>query len=179
MRRTSEKMHDMLIKRIHHRGEDRIGVFFSYHSELVSIIRSVPGRRFSATKKCWYLPWDLTSLLKLKALGNVKGIEEIEKVLSARTMEQGKSPRSDRESVDLPPLDPGVLSGIEEMRRWMEQKRYSTSTVKTYVSFMRQFFAAYPEIARDEIDRGIIERVTTQPVEFCRYFAHFYPDPEG
>ena len=29
---------------------------------------------------------------------------------------------------------------IEKRSRWMQQKRYSTSTISTYLSFVRQFF---------------------------------------
>ena len=42
----------------------------------------------------------------------------------------------------MDPLTQTVVVSIELMSRWMKQKRYSASTMSTYLSFVRQFFAA-------------------------------------
>jgi len=35
-----------------------------------------------------------------------------------------------------------VLDSIANLSQWMKQKRYSDSTIATYLSFVRQFFGA-------------------------------------
>ncbi len=37
-------------------------------------------------------------------------------------------------------IDPETMSKIEAMDRWMTQKRYSRTTIKNYLSFIKQFF---------------------------------------
>ena len=40
---------------------------------------------------------------------------------------------------DLPKIDYGSLREIERFKQWMEQKRYSDSTIKTYVMAITSF----------------------------------------
>jgi len=44
-----------------------------------------------------------------------------------------------------------TLEKIEEFQQWMEQKRYSNSSIKTYISFLKLFFADYPGKLWNEI----------------------------
>jgi len=48
-------------------------------------------------------------------------------------------------------MDPVILQKIDEMRRWMQQKRYSSSTIQTYLSFVTRFFAKNDDVSWDEV----------------------------
>ena len=41
---------------VKHRGEERLAVRFAYHQEFIDRIKSIPGRRWSETLRCWHLP---------------------------------------------------------------------------------------------------------------------------
>ena len=53
----------MEIKRIAHRAEKRISVAFPYNQEMIGIIRSIEGAKWSRTLKAWHFP-DNDNLLK-------------------------------------------------------------------------------------------------------------------
>lgn len=54
------------LTKINHRGEPRIKVHFARSQDLISRIRSIQGRKWSQTKRCWHLPYSSQSFLALK-----------------------------------------------------------------------------------------------------------------
>lgn len=50
------------LKRIYHRGGDRIGIFFSFDDKLRRLVRSIPGIMYSGTNKCFYTDYTEDSL---------------------------------------------------------------------------------------------------------------------
>lgn len=64
------------VRKIFHRGEERIGLFFSYDETLIAKIKTIKGRKYSKTLQCWYLPCTIESFSALKTLGlHLTGIE--------------------------------------------------------------------------------------------------------
>ncbi|MFT6807565.1 MAG: hypothetical protein ACJA01_000785 [Saprospiraceae bacterium] len=53
------------VSRFKHRGEYRILLSFPYEKPLISIIKTVYGRKYSKTFRSWYLPYELNSLVVL------------------------------------------------------------------------------------------------------------------
>jgi len=53
------------LSKIIHRGENRIKVSFGKESTLLVKIKSIDGRKWSQTKKCWHLPYDKISYQNL------------------------------------------------------------------------------------------------------------------
>lgn len=64
------------VKKSIHRNESVIKISFSYQEELVKLIRSLPGVRWSNTMKCWYLPDSDKSISQLRELEGVVIVEE-------------------------------------------------------------------------------------------------------
>lgn len=58
--------HIIQLSLITHRGEKRIKVFFEKDSSLIRKIKSIEGRKWSNTKRCWYVPYDKKSFAGLK-----------------------------------------------------------------------------------------------------------------
>ncbi|MFK8009216.1 MAG: tyrosine-type recombinase/integrase [Saprospiraceae bacterium] len=54
------------LSKIIHRGETRIKVQFDRSDNFISIIKSIPHRRWSQTKRCWHLPYSKESFEQLK-----------------------------------------------------------------------------------------------------------------
>lgn len=44
------------VRPLDHRGDRQIGLFFNYHPGIIEKIRMLPGRMYSQTHRCWYLP---------------------------------------------------------------------------------------------------------------------------
>ncbi len=56
----------MEIKRVNHRSESRISVAFPYNQEMIGIIRSIEGAKWSRTLKAWHFPDNEMSIVALK-----------------------------------------------------------------------------------------------------------------
>ena len=60
------------------------------------------------------------------------------------------------------PLPAEVQTKVEAMRLWMEQQRYSRSTIKTYLGFVYQFFANHPNLGWNKITRELVRSYNHQ-----------------
>ncbi len=57
-----------MIKRITHKGESRIAAYLANEDTIISKIKSIKGRRWSASKKVWHLPDNKEVIEELKRL---------------------------------------------------------------------------------------------------------------
>jgi len=55
------------IRKIWHREEFRIGVFFDYDSKKATLLKGI-GAKFSKTNSCWYLDYDVESYRRFKSV---------------------------------------------------------------------------------------------------------------
>ncbi len=61
-----------ILSPFHHRGAKHIKVDIANNYECKQLVRSIPGRKWSQTKYCWYMPYTSVSYKKLKKLFEVK-----------------------------------------------------------------------------------------------------------
>jgi len=54
--------------KIHHRGEDRLKLEFSYDLSLINKVKQIPGAKWSATHKSWHVPFTASVLQDVKKL---------------------------------------------------------------------------------------------------------------
>ncbi len=109
-------------KFISHKNEIRIAVIFEKNANLIERIKQLDGAKWSQTKKIWHLPNSPENRFRFK-------LEE-------------------------PKIIPTLLSTIhevEKLRLWMQSKRYSNSTVKTYCEALRLFLNYFGEKPAGEI----------------------------
>lgn len=66
------------LRKIHHRGKDRLGLFFKYDSALISEVKELPYRKYSKTYKCWHLPYNNTNLNRILDSGLDVDLDELE-----------------------------------------------------------------------------------------------------
>ncbi len=57
------------VKKIWHRDQWRIALQFAYDTELIEKIKSIEGRRYSGSRKCWHIPYTRSAFDALEALG--------------------------------------------------------------------------------------------------------------
>jgi integrase/recombinase XerD len=50
-------MKELRVEVMMHRNQKRIGLFFRKDQELIAMVRTIPGCKWSATKKCWHIPF--------------------------------------------------------------------------------------------------------------------------
>ncbi len=100
---------------IRHRNQDRIGVWFANQPDLIARLRKLGDARWSATKKVWHLPDNPT---------NRERFNLIPLLLK-------------------PQLAIDKIEQIENFKKYLNTKRYSPNTVKTYSEALHTFLLFY------------------------------------
>ncbi|MEZ5084415.1 MAG: tyrosine-type recombinase/integrase [Bacteroidales bacterium] len=59
-------MKTITVKRLNHREEERLALYFDYDSELTALVKKLPGRAWSRTLACWHLPVGSISIDELR-----------------------------------------------------------------------------------------------------------------
>lgn len=131
-------MIDILMRIETHKGEERLFAQTAYHKELHFILRSVPGSRWSQTKKQWHfsLSKAVIELIKkeTKAIA-VLNLSILREQLQCRKDEKAKAKYLN--------ILPETTAAIVEFEKWMVQKRYSPQTVKNYINQVITYFSYY------------------------------------
>ncbi|HLP04714.1 MAG TPA: site-specific tyrosine recombinase/integron integrase [Paludibacter sp.] len=113
----------MKAEKIVHRGETRIRVDFPYNSETTSLLRQIPGTRWSKTLCAWHIPYTRESFEQLKSsfpdVEIVKRAEDIKAntvperkrttpiVLKKPVPTPGEAGKTTSQNVETPPVFPG------------------------------------------------------------------------
>jgi len=107
----------------------------------------MPGAAWSQSKMCWYIP-DKTFKLSL-LLEKFRGLAWIDySVLQKANAERKEKQLNTKDKSKE--LSEETKSGIRQFRRWMEHKRYSSSTIKTYTEAVKIFLEFMtPKSARE------------------------------
>ncbi len=45
------------LKKLHHRGKDRIGLYFEYNKALIAQVKKIDDAKWSQSNKCWYITY--------------------------------------------------------------------------------------------------------------------------
>ncbi len=104
------------------KGEKRIAIYFTKNDELKAQIKAMPGSKWSLSLAVWHLP------------DNDKNRKAFGLPLLADSLPSQEGSRS-----------------LENYRRWMRSKRYSDSTIKTYIEAARSFLVFFKHKATNEI----------------------------
>ena len=130
---------------LHHRGLYCIAVRGRMDSFGDKVIRAFPGRQYSKTHGCWYIPFTVEALSlltqKLSACQPVDVLQAFD-----------HSPAS--EEIKLKIIQFPLPEGYHEQ---LIRKRYSEATVRTYESQMRSFLSYIHPKKIQDISDGLIK----------------------
>mgnify|MGYP000114959986 CR=1 FL=1 len=128
-----------------HRDKDVVFLSFEKDEALIEIVRQIKGRAWSASKRMWYIPYgefnkeELFRLFKNKAWLDFSAFVPLRKKALQPAPEEPATVEKKPVKPDLPALSPALEAKTNEFRRWMEHKRYSSQTIKTYVESLKVF----------------------------------------
>ena len=117
-----EKKYKWSSKLLKHKGENRILVVFEKDDELIKRIKAIEGSRWSSSLRCWHVPDTSDNRIRFKIETNVQQQFNLEK---------------DKK--------------IEQFKRWLQSKRYSDSTIKTYGEALKTFLYYFKMKPLEEI----------------------------
>jgi integrase/recombinase XerD len=179
-------MKNVIVERVIHDGESCVALRFPYDTELISVVKGFPRARWSNKMKYWYIPdsSDVITLL-LKAFYKKAYID-----YSTLKHEKKAAPvRKEAIPVILPLLSDEDKVKLEEFRKWMVHRRYSDSTMNTYIGMLGCFLRFIKpkeshEINSDDMVRFVNEYVIPRRLSYTfqnqvisaakLFFSHFY-----
>jgi integrase/recombinase XerD len=136
----------------------RLLVIFSYDAAVISLIRAIPGARWEPGLRCWHVAitqMNVNHLINLFQDRTIYDLTIHENVTTQRVA--GKA-----STRILQPLGKEEVDKIESFRRWMRFRRYSESTIKTYMEMTITFLRFIkPKNADDEVDNDL-QRFTNE-----------------
>jgi integrase/recombinase XerD len=138
------------IKDIEHRKAHCIGMYFSYNTELIGIVKKIDRVRWSASQRCWY------ALYSKDLPGKI--IYYLKKYTQVNDLTDPDFRLTDRRT-KLQKLDENQQKIVRQFKGYLEARRYSKSTLGTYTTYIASFlgYANKP-----------LETITSRDIEtFC------------
>lgn len=143
-----------------HKGTDRIFASFDYDTELVKLVKTIPGAKYSATKKAWHLPVDKDLVLKLIELTSkiaVVDTNQLREQLIARKSTEAVQQQYDSKS-GVEHLSNQNRRALQKFIETLTLKQYSPSTIKTYHNEFFQLLKELREMCVDDLQIEHIRR---------------------
>jgi len=145
------------IEPIEYQGEQRIKLIFNYNDTLIGKVKKLPGSRWSMTMKCWHIANEPNITNKLLDL--FKGIAFIDYA----AMKGKKTSKTEQNNgTKLLPSEEQDHELIKELKKWMEYRRYSSSTIKTYCGALLVFMRFLKPKPIKEANNNDIIRFTNE-----------------
>lgn len=165
-----------------HRNAEQILIKFAYNESIKAIVKSIPGALWSTQLKSWYIP------LSTKNLNNLKtALQPVALVKDCVVFTQLNSSRHQKRKRVLNAASRKILLGY---RQYLKGKRYSDSTVKTYLTLTADLIEFYNEVDIKDLNNRSVEVFIEQvmiPKQYAisthrqfisslRHFKAFYPE---
>ena len=145
-----------------HRNQPRLKLLFDRDDELIQQVRKIQDCRWSATMRCWHIPYydNHLEFLNRKFNGQIRFLpvqEAMEK--EAPTSHEAKPSRE----VQIP------QAFVEQMK----MRRYSQNTIKAYTSTLARFLAFNADRKPEEIEPERIRTYILHLVEHTNVSASY------
>jgi integrase/recombinase XerD len=136
---------------------NRVKVFmkFEYDAKAIELIKTLPGVKWSQTEKKWHIGYHPEALNNIRNTFKNTGVyiqtlNDINDVVKPRPTEIRKP------SDALPDLNKIQKEKIDQFKYWLQSKRYSESTIGTYIDSIQTFLRYYAtknlsEITNDDL----------------------------
>lgn len=135
----------ILIKPLHHRDLNCYGLFFKKDPDLIRVVKTIPGIRFSATHACWYVPVDDIGLDEIiEKLKDQEVDATAFRPAPVEVIEVGET-TVDRLPTDGPILDRAQEQALRMLEQKLSLKGYSVNTRKSYRQQFKQFLEFYSQ----------------------------------
>jgi integrase/recombinase XerD len=147
-----------------HHGEKRIKVDFPNNAAQNQRIRRIQGAKWSSSLKAWHVANtpENEALLKLETQ-NIPNLEPdsttVQNALQSTISSSQPNGETERPLETLP-VD--IVNKLEKYERWLNNRRYSQNTVKTYTQALRSFLKFHSQKKIQEITNDDIIEYNTK-----------------
>jgi integrase/recombinase XerD len=139
------------VKPLVHHNTNRLGLYFAVDQELIALVKTFADAKWSQTNKCWHIANNRANLKELFAVFKGKAYVNADALFSPKT----------KEKVSAEPTEKMIVAGelsaehfkkIAQFKDWLNSRRYSPNTIKTYTDALRTFLKFYHSKPIDEIN---------------------------
>ena len=140
-------MKTVTLLKLSHKKQPVIGIHFPFDDEIKNHIKKLDVVYWSKTLKCFYT---FDSSINRRSIFNHLRTQNWFVNYHDLLSKPNKNEVSTDNYLILPELSQGLKLDIEKFKRWLQQKRLSNNTVKTYVE-VTCFFLRYTILKKTEI----------------------------
>ena len=131
----------IILKKLYHRKNHIIGLFFSYNIEWIATAKKIPGIKWSKTNSCWYVPNKPESLKNIfAAFKNIARVDS-SAVFTPASEEVKKEKKQEKKPKELSHKKPIPSLYSETLKRL----RYSENTITAYQHYFSDFINHFEE----------------------------------
>ncbi|MBM3918975.1 MAG: integrase [Sphingomonadales bacterium] len=130
------------LNRIVHQQQPWWKLSFNFDIQIITRIKSLAGRRWSAMHRSWLLPYEQYTEAQLSELLNGCVI----------LCERSSGPLPD--AVNLEGTENPQRLAVETFSRWLRSQRYSVSTIKTYTEALTVYLRYFGNLQPEQLDAG-------------------------
>jgi integrase/recombinase XerD len=162
----------IVVKAIEHNKQNRLALFFPIDKELIALVKTLPDARWSQSQKCWHIANNRSNLKELFRL--FKGIAYVN--TNALFLPKPKHEKliETKEKVILTnQLTSEHLKKIAQFKDWLNSRRYSPNTIKTYTDALQTFLKFYHHKSLNEINNQDLIRFNNEYILRNGFSASF------
>lgn len=149
-------MTQVILRHLHHRGQECIGLYYSHSASINRIVKTLPAAKWSQSHKCWYIPCTEKNYELLA--GTLQGktmlqTDELKKYLLEKKKNKAVLPNACQpEPVTQPEIKKSTVAtnkvkklskenteALQKFKQHLVLKSYSPSTIRTYTNEFMQF----------------------------------------
>jgi len=158
------------LKPLFHRNQECIGIYYRHQPSLNTIIKKLPGVRWSQTHKCWYVPLNSDSYNSTYKALNGKAeldittlkqyLEKKKKVVATTKLSATKQNivKPIPSTSPVWKLSGENLEALEKFVQLLKLKAYSESTIRTYRNEFIQLLQLLKSKAVNELTPDDLKR---------------------
>jgi len=141
MKATSSTYPSIKTQIVHHRGKEQLVLRFPYHRELKNHLMRLSGVRWSRSLGAFYILHTDKNRERLRqhCAGRVEFV-----CMPSKSKKDSPTPTKN-------PIDKVDRQKIRRFRAWMQSKRYSKNTIKTYLLAIRIFLGFFKDKQAQQI----------------------------
>lgn len=143
-----KRLPKVTITRDYYGNRDSVFVYFYYNDALISIIRSSKIFTWSASRRCWHAPFTNHNLHLTKHIFNGVAYLKIDKSIYTIPKPKIKKKRV---------ISEANKNIIRAYVSYLRGKCYSESSIKTYFTFVADFFDYHNQIPPEELTNRHVE----------------------
>lgn len=163
------------IKKVVHNNENRILLYFPFDNKLTELVKKFDDARWSKTYRAWHIPQKKYNISDIfKVFKNNAWVDYNEFTTKTHFLDTivDNGIRGTKEVLEVK-LSNETLDKIEKFKFWLRSRRYSESTISTYLDAIKTFLRFYAFKNIQEIDNNDLIRFNNEYILENNYSASF------